>query len=987
LSNLFEDRSGGIWCGGDNGLIRLQPTLNVSVFDAASGLGHSRIQYLARQNGALFAAGLDGLYRLNTATDATFVPRFERVAGIDASIHALASFGNSLLIATNDGVLSVEGTSVRRILNSYSPVYGLTRSVRDPNRVFLAFHNGVGSIRFSDGTWKDEGKLENFDQDVHWIAEAESGDLYLATLNTGFYRVRLNRSAAHVFENAAAESLSGAANAPKPHGRTRVISWSHQVLFKTDDGTYLYDQNENRFHELELISKHLGKQKLETLGATDIAGNRLWLQTEPKDPSKSDEAIKELFGLGENGEVWKLPFAVSDFIGHVEEFFEEKTPTGALLWLAGTYGLARIENPEALLPASPIHLYAREVVAHDGMAIALPAGGRPLKLSYKKRNFRIRFVTDRFDSPIRFRTRLEGVDKRWTPLLTDPVWQSGPLNEGQYQLHVVARDSDGIESEELVLPIGIKPPWYRRPFMYVLYLIGGILLVAAYVRLRTWQHHVREKELVAVVDARTRELQKSQQKLFQAKEAAEAASRAKSSFLANMSHELRTPLNSILGYTQLLLRSPIQTEEQKRKLKTVLNSGEQLLKMINEVLDLSKIEAGTATTSLHPVQLQKLLGSLVDELQLRAKQKQLRFTYSTGGSLPDWIATDPVRLRQVLYNLIGNAIKFTDRGGVALRVQRIKARIRFEVNDTGKGIPPEDLPHLFTPFFQASNNDQAASGVGLGLHISKRIITLLGGELLAESTLGAGSTFCFQLPCEIAAAPTGAERSVQIVGYEGQRRKLLIVDDDVTNRDFLKELLQSVGFDVRAASSGDESLALVQGEKFDGLISDIRMAAKDGHSVCREIRSNPDLAHLNLIASSASVYEDDRHKAMQAGFDDFVPKPVKEQELFDVLGRHLKLQWILKDRNGAHPISKFATVKEAIEESLAEELPPPSILDELMTLSKRGDVMGLRDEIERLDSSSPIHRTFCERIRLLAAEFRMSAIQKILESALAKSSV
>jgi signal transduction histidine kinase/CheY-like chemotaxis protein len=987
LSNLFEDRSGGIWCGGDNGLIRLQPTLNVSVFDAASGLGHSRIQYLARQNGALFAAGLDGLYRLNTATDATFVPRFERVAGMDASIHALASFGNSLLIATNDGVQSVEGTSVRRILDSYSPVYGLTRSVRDPNRVFLAFHNGVGAIRFSGGTWKDEGKLENFDQDVHWIAEAESGDLYLATLNMGFYRIRLNGSAAHVFENAAAESLSGAANAPMPHGRTRVIPWSHQVLFKTDDGAYLYDQNENRFHELELISKHLGKQKLETLGATDFAGNRLWLQTEPKDPSKSDEATKELFGLGENGEVWKLPFAVSDFIGHVEEFFEEKTPTGALLWLAGTYGLARIENPDALSPASPIHLYAREVVAQDGMAIALPAGGRPLRLPYKKRNFRIRFATDRFDSPIRFRTRLEGVDKRWTPLLTDPVWQSGPLNEGKYQLHVVARDSDGIESEALVLPIGIKPPWYRRPFMYVLYLIGGILLVAAYVRLRTWQHHVREKELVAVVDDRTRELQKSQQKLFQAKEAAEAASRAKSSFLANMSHELRTPLNSILGYTQLLLRSPIQTEEQKRKLKTVLNSGEQLLKMINEVLDLSKIEAGTATTSLHPVHLQKLLGSLVDELQLRAKQKQLRFTYSTGGSLPDWIATDPVRLRQVLYNLIGNSIKFTDRGGVALRVQSIKDRIRFEVNDTGKGIPPEDLPHLFTPFFQASNNDQAASGVGLGLHISKRIITLLGGELLTESTLGAGSTFFFELPCEIAAAPTGGERSVQIVGYEGERRRLLIVDDDVANCNFLKELLQSVGFDVRAASSGDESLALVQREKFDGLISDIRMGAKDGHSVCREIRSNPDLAHLNLIASSASVYEDDRHKAMQAGFDDFVPKPVKEQELFDVLGRHLKLRWILKDRNGAHPISKFATVERAIEEPLAEELPPPSILDELMTLSKRGDVMGLRDEIERLDSSSPIHRTFCERIRLLAAEFRMSAIQKILETALAKSSV
>ena len=341
----------------------------------------------------------------------------------------------------------------------------------------------------------------------------------------------------------------------------------------------------------------------------------------------------------------------------------------------------------------------------------------------------------------------------------------------------------------------------------------------------------------------------------------------------------------------------------------------------------------------------------------------------------------------MLYNLIGNAIKFTDRGEVALRVQRVKDRIRFEVKDSGKGIPAEDLPHLFTPFFQASNNDQAASGVGLGLHISKRIITLLGGELFAESAFGTGSRFWFELPCDIANAPTEGDRQVQIVGYAGHRRKLLIVDDDAANRDFLKELLQSVGFDVRAASSGDESLELVQREKFDGLISDIRMAAKDGHSVCREIRSNPRFAHLNLIASSASVYEDDRDKARLAGFDDFVPKPVKEQELFDVLGRRLKLQWILKDRNGAHPASKFATIDEAIEKPLDEQLPPTSILDELMTLSKRGDVMGLRDEIERLDSSGPIHHTFCQRMRLLAAEFRMSAIQKILETALSKSSV
>jgi hypothetical protein len=349
-STIFKDRSDGLWLGGDNDLIRLQPTSNVSVFDAASGLGHSTILQILRQEENLFAAAQDGLYRLITAPDATSAPRFERVAGIDSAIHAIAQFGSDLLIATNDGVQDLKDSSVHRVLTSYSPVYHLTRSAREPNRVFLAFHDGIGSIRFHNGEWMDEGRLKNFDQDVHWIAEADDGDLYLATLNAGFFRVKLNPVAGQPFEKVAAESLATVANAPKPRGRTRVVRWGNQVLFKTDHGAFLYNQKENRFQDLGQVAKSLGKQKLETLGATAVAGNRLWLQTEPEDPSKSNDTPKELFGLGENGEVWKLPFAASDFIGQVEQFYEEKTETGTLLWLAGLMVSRESKTPTNSLP-------------------------------------------------------------------------------------------------------------------------------------------------------------------------------------------------------------------------------------------------------------------------------------------------------------------------------------------------------------------------------------------------------------------------------------------------------------------------------------------------------------------------------------------------------------------------------------------------------------------------------------------------------------
>ncbi len=519
---------------------------------------------------------------------------------------------------------------------------------------------------------------------------------------------------------------------------------------------------------------------------------------------------------------------------------------------------------------------------------------------------------------------------------------------------------------------------------YFVYAFGFFLPIAALLRWRFWELQKRERELMVTVEARTAELPESQERSVEAKEVAEAGNRAKSVFLANMSHELRTPLNSILGYTQLLLRIPGQTEDQRQKLEIIRSSGEHLLEMINELLDLSKIEAGTVALNVQPLQLRPFLRSLVDEFQLRASQKHLAFTYSLDGTMPNGTETDSVRLRQVLCSLIGNAIKFTDSGEVSLRVQRINDQIRFEVRDTGKGIPESDFPDVCIPFYQASNNERASQGVGLGLYISKRIVGLLGGELHLRSSSESGSTFWFDLPLPEVSVPRAEAEKGRIDGYEGPQRKLLLVDDEDVNRTFLRELLEHVGFKVTEARSGKAAIDLMLRENFDALISDLRMSNMDGNSFCRQIRDGLKLHDLVLIASSASVYEDDKHNALSSGFDDFVPKPVREPDLLSALALHLNLRWIRNsDTTTVAEYSEpgFASTQEAIDRPLSESLPSPEEIQQLIRFAQRGDVMALRVQIDRLGSAHVAYRIFCQRLKLVATEFRMGAVQTILQEA------
>jgi PAS domain S-box-containing protein len=455
------------------------------------------------------------------------------------------------------------------------------------------------------------------------------------------------------------------------------------------------------------------------------------------------------------------------------------------------------------------------------------------------------------------------------------------------------------------------------------------------------------------------------------------ANRAKSVFLANMSHEIRTPMNAILGFSQLMLRDQDLTARQCQYLGTINRSGEHLLALINDILEMSKIEAGRTTLNPSTFDLRALLKDLEMMFRVRTDEKKLSFSAETIGDVPQFIVTDINKLRQVFINVIGNAVKFTEEGGVGLRVRADRGgaagpSLRVEVEDTGPGISADELGKLFRHFEQTKTGQQTGTGTGLGLAISREFVRLMGGDITVSSQVGRGSVFVIDLPLREgeAQAVQAKDNPRHVLSLQpGQAAcRVLIADDIEDNRQLLAQLLAPVGFEIRLATNGAEAVREFEQWRPHLVLMDFRMPVMDGHEAIRQIRAMPGGREVKIIAVTASAMDDNRQELMEVGADDFIGKPFRETELFQKIHAHVGVEYVYAD----HPTA--ASREEAAELTPASLAGwPRALIDPMREAVVTADLDQLLAKIQGVEARDP---RVARGLRRLAEGFQY---QKLLD--------
>ncbi|HJW96330.1 MAG TPA: two-component regulator propeller domain-containing protein [Thermoanaerobaculia bacterium] len=947
VRTLRRDRHGSLWIGTDGGLARFRGT-HVEAMGVAEGLPNAGIRsILEDREGSLWIGTTAGLVRL---CDTRVLPYTRREGLPVDTIRALLEDSKGRIWAGTEGggLCQVTPGPVQCKTKAdglpHDAVYALIES-RDGS--LWIGTDGGGVVRYRDGKFVDRIKGLPNDR-IRALAETPGGDLWIST-SAGLAFVHNGRATIiKEFEDRQLRPLlllpdgtllvgTDGAGLWRLHGyeSTLVATYGKglesdrifSLTMDADGGGVWIGTSGGGLARLDLATnsvqsliRHDGLYDDVVFHVVDAGpGKDLWLTSNRGVYRVNRNRVLEAMG-GKKSYLRGAVYGTIDGMPSAEgngAFHSAIVAHDGRVWVATSRGIAVIDPGANMQNDVPPPVHVEEVLidgvrARDGVLRIAPDTQR-LELRYTALSLRV-------PERVTFRYMLEGYDRGWVDAGSNRVATYTELAPGTYTFRVVAKNEDGVQSNvEARLALTVIPRWFETWWarLTALALLAAILWIILRIRLATL--HRRHAELEAIVAERTSSLRAETER-------AEAASRAKSDFLANMSHELRTPLNAVLGFVQLMERRPGRDGIDREHLTIISRSGEHLLGLINEVLSLSKIEAGHAKRTDAPFDLGRLMRGLGELFQARARSKGLTLFVEVDESANVIVSGDEGKLRQITLNLLGNAMKFTSRGSVVLRAKWAEDRARVEVEDTGSGIDENELKDVFEAFAQTESGLRANEGSGLGLAISRGLARIHGGDVTIESRVGEGTLVRVELALPLASDAVVPERvrsagRVVTLAADQAPPHVMVVDDSPDNRQLIAELLQSAGVDVTEAGNGEDAIARLQKEPFDLIFMDLRMQGISGFEATRRIRAGvgqalslsrqtrqaesltrqaESLSYTpRIVVLSASAFDHERAEAFECGADAFLTKPFRDEAVFAQLENLLGTRFMREEPSRA----------------------------------------------------------------------------------------